>query len=69
MPVTGGYAWVGKIASGSRATLNIGAAGLHTVNVWMRESGTVIDKVVLTTDAAFNPATLNGGLGPNESVL
>jgi uncharacterized repeat protein (TIGR01451 family) len=64
VPVTGGYVWVG----GSNRTLNIGTAELHTVNVWMRESGTVIDKVVLTTDPAFDPSTLNGGLGPDESV-
>jgi uncharacterized repeat protein (TIGR01451 family) len=67
-PVTGGYVWAGTKANGSRASLSIGTAGLHTVNVWMRESGTVIDKVILTPDAAFDPSTINGGLGPNESV-
>lgn len=67
VPVTGGYVWVGTIANGSRATLNIGTAGLHTVNLWMRESGTVIDKVVLSMDSSFNPSTISGGLGPNES--
>ncbi|MBU1190486.1 MAG: cadherin-like domain-containing protein [Gammaproteobacteria bacterium] len=67
VPITGGYAWVGTISSGSRATLNIDTAGLHTVNVWMRESGTVIDKLVLSTDAAFDPSTINGGQGPSES--
>ncbi len=46
VPVTGGYVWVGTIAGSARTSLNIGTAGPHTVNVWMRESGTVIDKVV-----------------------
>jgi len=67
VPVTGGYVWTGTRSNGSRATLNIGTTGSHTVNVWMRESGMVIDKVVLTTDVAFDPSTLNGGLGPDES--
>jgi hypothetical protein len=67
-PVTGGYVWAGTKANGSRASLSIGTAGLHTVNVWMRESGTVIDKVILTPDAAFDPSTINGGLGPNETT-
>jgi lysophospholipase L1-like esterase len=67
VPVTGSYVWVSTISSGSRATLNIDTAGLHTVNVWMRESGTLIDKIVLSTDAAFDPSTHNAGLGPNES--
>jgi hypothetical protein len=68
MAVTGGYLWVGKVAGGSRAKLNIDTKGLHTVNVWMRESGTVIDKVVLSTQAAFDPSTINGGAGPGEST-
>ncbi|UCD25368.1 MAG: DUF11 domain-containing protein, partial [Gemmatimonadota bacterium] len=68
MSVTGTYLWIGTISNGSRATLDIGTTGSHTVNVWMRESGAVIDKVVLTTDVAFDPSTINGGLGPDESV-
>jgi Concanavalin A-like lectin/glucanases superfamily/Chitobiase/beta-hexosaminidase C-terminal domain len=45
----------------------VSTAGAHTVNVWMRESGTVVDRVVLTKNATFNPSTINGGLGPVES--
>lgn len=66
-PVTGGYTWAGAKANGARATMDI-VAGSHTVNVWMSETGTVIDKVVLTTDPAFDPSTINGGLGPNETL-
>ena len=36
--------------------------------MWMRESGTVIDKLVLTKDSAYDPSALNGSLGPNESA-
>ncbi len=63
----GGYLWVGTKANGVRATLSIGTAGMHTVNVWMNESGMVIDKLVLSADASVNPSTISGGLGPNES--
>ena len=66
VPTSGGYVWVGTVANGARATLNV-TPGAHTVNLWMRESGTVVDKLVLTRDSTFNPATLNGGLGPDES--
>jgi len=68
VPVKDGYLWVGKVAGGSRTKLNIASKGLHTLNVWMRESGTVIDKVVLTTKATFDPSTVNGGVGPEESA-
>src|SRR4030095_3925451 len=34
------------------------------VNVWMREDGFIIDKLVIATDSSFAPA----GLGPAESA-
>ena len=49
--------------SGTTATITVTTAGVHTVNVWMREDGTIIDKILLTTNAAFTPA----GVGPEES--
>ena len=33
------------------ATINVATPGLHTLNLWMREDGLEVDKVVLTTDA------------------
>ena len=44
------------------ASLNV-TAGLHTVNLWMREDEVAIDKVLLTTDVNFTPT----GTGPAES--
>lgn len=48
---------------GSRATINIDSAGEHEINVWMREDGFRLDKIVLTTDDDYEP----GGEGPNQS--
>src|SRR3989338_4649670 len=45
------------------ATLAITTAGTHTVNVWMREDGFILDKVLLTKDPDFIPQNL----GPEES--
>ena len=45
------------------ATINVTSAGLHTINVWMREDGLVLDKLVLTTNASFTPTAT----GPAES--
>ena len=50
------------------ATFTIAAPGEHTLTLLMRENGCKIDKIVLTTSSAYNPATVNGGLGPAESV-
>jgi hypothetical protein len=49
--------------NGPVATLVIPAAGLYTLNMWMREDGFRVDKLVLTTDAAFVPS----GTGPASS--
>jgi hypothetical protein len=38
---------------------------MHTVSLWMREDGFSVDKLVLTTDAAYVPT----GTGPAESAL
>ena len=61
---TGSLVWSGK-SSGVVRTLQVATAGVHMVNVWMRESGMVFDKLVLTTDAAYVPS----GSGPAENVL
>jgi hypothetical protein len=40
-------------------------AGRHVFNVWMREDGTIIDKIVLTSNSGYTPT----GTGPAESEL
>jgi lysophospholipase L1-like esterase len=47
----------------TRITLQVPSAGLHTFNLWMRESGTVADKIVLTRESAWVPS----GNGPDET--
>jgi hypothetical protein len=48
---------------GAVAAINVATAGLHTVNVWMREDGFVLDKIVLSTSSNYAPS----GNGPAES--
>ena len=40
------------------------AAGTHTLNMWMREDGFRVDRLLMTTDAAFSPT----GTGPPASL-
>ena len=58
-----GFSWRKSTMDGPVATFSVSSTGLHTVNVWMREDGFVVDKVLLTTDAGFTPS----GLGPAET--
>lgn len=38
---------------GQVATINVPTPGVHTINIWMREDGLEIDKLVLTVNAAY----------------
>ena len=60
---TTNWGWSRSTADGPSATLNITNLGLHTINVWMREDGFVIDRIALATNAAYTPT----GLGPPAS--
>ena len=58
------WTWSKYTMDGARATLKVKKAGNHTVNVWMREDGFILDQIILTTDPSFVPT----GEGPNASL-
>ncbi len=51
----GALGWKGSLMGGGRAYVDVGSAGAHVFNVWMREDGLTLDKIILTTDPNFNP--------------
>ncbi len=61
---TSGWQWSKTTLDGPVATINISEAGLHTLDVWMREDGFALDKIVLTTSSSYTPT----GDGPSESA-
>lgn len=60
----GQWSWTGALSGGGRATIAVPSAGEHTVNLWMSEDGTRIDRFLLTTNSGFAPS----GSGPGESA-
>ena len=54
----------GNTRSSGPQELVVATAGIHTFSVWIRESGLLIDKIILTTDTAYVPE----GVGPPESL-
>jgi sugar lactone lactonase YvrE len=60
---TTSWTWRKADLDGGQANFNVATTGEHTVNVWMREDGFVIDKIVLTTNPSYTPT----GTGPVES--
>jgi hypothetical protein len=59
------FTWVGGVDATpeGRSRFEITQAGVHTINLWMREDGQIIDKILVTTDPTFVPT----GAGPSES--
>jgi len=57
------WSWANGTMAGAVATINVASAGVHTVNVWMREDGFIFDKLVLVANSVYMPT----GTGPVES--
>jgi PA14 domain/Bacterial lectin/Gylcosyl hydrolase family 115 C-terminal domain len=62
-PLRFAYGWTRNTLDRVVATIEVTTPGIHTVNVWMREDGAVVDKLLLTTNPDFVPT----GTGPAES--
>ena len=56
------WTWSDSTADGPLATVVVSNTGLHTLNIWMREDGFVLDKITITTNG-YTPS----GLGPPVS--
>ena len=64
------WQWSNTLQVGGVASINVPAAGTpgnHTVNLWMREDGMRIDRVLLTTNATFSPTIGNAWHIPNSA--
>ena len=59
----GEWVWTNMDTKDNVLDVEITSAGVQEINVWMREDGLFIDKIVLTQDAGFVPVDL----GPAES--
>lgn len=59
------YRWRNTTMDGPPATFEVTTTGPHTFNVWMREDGLVVDKIVLTTNPDFT--LTDSEPGPEES--
>jgi arylsulfatase A-like enzyme len=57
------WSWSNVTHPTTPVSLEVGDAGVHTIQVFMGDDGLILDKVVLTTDPTFIPVDL----GPPES--
>lgn len=66
-PNVSGWQWTQDTGGGTVATIDITSIGENTVNLWMREDGVAVDKIILTTDPNYNPNLENFGFGATQS--
>ena len=61
---TGSLSWNGgRMHNAGRITIEVDSPGVHQLNLWMREDGAPVDKIVITDDVNYTPS----GSGPAES--
>jgi len=53
--ISDGWTWTSTRSDGGRAYVDVLSPGEHVVDVWMREDGVILDKLVLSTDPIFEP--------------
>jgi hypothetical protein len=58
-----GYSWSSGV---HQVTVN--AAGVHTLNLWMRESGAYVDRLLVTPRTLTDPDRIGEGSDPSTSV-
>ena len=57
-------AWSNARYNAGRAYIDVAKAGTYTVNLYLREDGVVLDRFLLTSNAAFVPAGDGPAAGP-----
>jgi hypothetical protein len=63
VPVTGAWNWSGVNVGGQRATINVTSIGVKSIEVYMREDGFQLDRLLITTSSSYSPS----GVGPAET--
>jgi subtilisin family serine protease len=58
------WSWSRGTMDGHTATINVATTGTHVIDLWMREDGLRIDRIVLTRNASWVPT----GAGPAASA-
>jgi subtilisin family serine protease len=63
LPAGAGWVWTKATMDGPVATINVATPGQHTLNIWAREDGLRLDRILLTTSSSYVP----NDTGPAES--
>ncbi len=56
--------WARLSARGGSVKINVKKAGTYTLNLWMNETGAVVDKIIITSNSRYKPK----GSGPSAGA-
>jgi len=62
------FTWLSETKAGPRPAVTIPSAGTHTLDIWMREDGAKIDRLLLTTDMNYDPVTNEPEESPHQPL-
>lgn len=66
----GSPGWSNKTMDGTVASISVATAGVHTLNLFMREDGFLVDQISLTPNALYSPTnTGTGTVGSGDTTL
>ncbi|MGC8888286.1 MAG: immunoglobulin domain-containing protein, partial [Verrucomicrobiia bacterium] len=68
----GSWAWENMRADGAgQMYVNVPSEGVHTITIWMREDGLLVDKIILYNSSGNPPGISRGStaIGPSETPL
>jgi len=60
-----GWNWSRSTRDNVPAFIQVPGAGVHSINLWMREDGLAVDKILLTNNPNYTPT----GIGPGQNVV
>jgi hypothetical protein len=66
------FGWRSECADGTRPVIYVPSGGIHTIDIWLREDGVKLDRVLLATDQNYDPADdepVESPYAPIEQVM
>ena len=60
--------WRQSTMDSAAATVKVAKAGVHTLNVWMREDGFAFDQLVLSANQSYTPSSADAAKGAGDTA-
>jgi len=70
LPTANAFEWLSLLGDGTtRPIVTIPSPGLHNIDIWMREDGAKLDRLLLTTESDYTPGIPAESVGFSEQLV